>query len=90
MFLLLNVLARVPVLLGNSRLSWVDASLASFHVAVDLDGILVAALVRVNPVLACVLLLRRMGLNYAWQYIMMQNNDAELNYDFRKVSIFVQ
>lgn len=58
MFLLLDVLACVPVLLGNGELSWVDTGLASFHVAVNLDGILVAALVRVNPVLSCVLFLR--------------------------------
>lgn len=62
MLLLLDVLACVPVLLGNGGLSWVDAGLASFHVAVDLDGILVAALVRVNPVFACVLFLRGTGL----------------------------
>lgn len=50
--LLLDVLACVPVLLGNVGHSWVDASLASLHVAVDLDGILSAALVGVDPVLA--------------------------------------
>lgn len=55
MFLLLDVLACVPALLGNVSLGWVDTGLTSLHVAVDLDGILVAALVRVNPVLTCFL-----------------------------------
>lgn len=50
--LLLDVLADVPVLHGNLALSWGYAGLSSVHVAVDLDGILSAALVRVNPVLA--------------------------------------
>lgn len=49
--LLLDVLADVPVLLGNLALSWGYTGLSSLHVAVDLDGILSAALVRVNPVL---------------------------------------
>lgn len=52
MLLLLDVLADVPVLLGNLALSWGYAGLSSVHVAVDLDGVLSAALVRVNPVLA--------------------------------------
>lgn len=52
MLLLLDVLACVPVLLGNLGLSWSYAGLSSLHVAVDLDSILSAALVRVNPVLA--------------------------------------
>ncbi len=51
MLLLLDVLADVPVLLGNLTLSWGYASLSGLHVAVDLDGVLSAALVRVNPVL---------------------------------------
>lgn len=50
--LLLDVLADVPALLGNLALSGRYAGLSSVHVAVDLDGILSAALVRVNPVLA--------------------------------------
>lgn len=50
--LLLDVLADVPVLLGNHALNWGHAGLSSLHVAVDLDGVLSAALVRVNPVLA--------------------------------------
>lgn len=50
--LLLDVLADVPVLLGNLALSGSHAGLSSLHVAVDLDGVLSAALVRVNPVLA--------------------------------------
>lgn len=50
--LLLDVLAEVPVLLGDLTLSWGDASLSSLHVAVDLDGILSASLVGVDPVLA--------------------------------------
>ena len=50
--LLVLVLAGVPVLLRHSGLSWVDAGLTSLHVAVDLDGILSAALVRVDEVLA--------------------------------------
>lgn len=52
MLLLLDVLACVPALLVNVGLSWVDAGLTSLHVAVDLDGVLVASLVRINPVLA--------------------------------------
>lgn len=52
MLLLLDVLADVPVLLGNLTLSWSYAGLSGLHVAVNLDGILSAALVRVNPVLA--------------------------------------
>lgn len=51
--LLLGVLAEVPVLLGDGGLGWVDAGLARLHVAVDLDGVQVAALVGVDPVLAC-------------------------------------
>lgn len=53
MLLLLDVLADVPVLLGNLTLSWGYAGLAGLHVAVDLDGVLSAALIRVNPVLTC-------------------------------------
>lgn len=52
MLLLLDVLAVVPVLLGDLALSWGYAGLSGLHVAVDLDGILSAALVRVNPILA--------------------------------------
>lgn len=52
MLLLLDVLACVPVLLGNLALSWGYAGLSGLHVAVDLDSVLSAALVRVNPVLA--------------------------------------
>lgn len=52
MLLLLDVLADVPVLLGNLALSWGYTGLSGLHVAVDLDGVLSAALVRVNPVLA--------------------------------------
>lgn len=51
MLLLPGVLADVPVLLIDYRLSWVDASLCSLHVTEDLDGIQVTALVGVNPVL---------------------------------------
>ena len=50
--LLLDVLADVPVLLGNLALSGRYAGLSSLHVTVNLDGILNAALVGVNPVLA--------------------------------------
>lgn len=50
MFLLLRVLADVPVLRCNSGLSWVDAALSSLHITVDLDGIQSAPLVGVNPV----------------------------------------
>lgn len=50
--LLLDVLAQVPVLLGNLRLSRCYTCLSCVHVAVDLDGILSATLVRINPVLA--------------------------------------
>lgn len=53
MLLLLDVLADVPVLLGNFTLSGTYAGLSSVHVAVNLNGILSASLVRVNPVLAC-------------------------------------
>lgn len=52
MLLLLDVLAHVPVLLGDLTLSWGYAGLSGLHVTVDLDGILSAALVRVDPVLA--------------------------------------
>lgn len=52
MLLLLDVLAEVPGLLGNFGLSRTHAGLSCVHVAEDLDGILSAALVRVNPVLA--------------------------------------
>lgn len=52
MLLLLDVLAHVPVLLGNLRLSWGYTGLSSLHVAVNFDGIKRAALVRVDPVLA--------------------------------------
>lgn len=52
MLLLLDVLAEVPGLLGNLGLSRTHAGLSCIHVAEDLDGILSAALVRVNPVLA--------------------------------------
>lgn len=52
MLLLLDVLAHVPVLLGNLRLSWCYTGLSSLHVAVNLDGILSTALVWVNPVFA--------------------------------------
>lgn len=49
--LLLDVLAGVPALVGNNALSGVDAGLSGLHVAVDLDGVLSAALVGVDPVL---------------------------------------
>lgn len=45
-----DVLAEVPVLHGDAGIAWVDASLASLHVAVDLDGIQRRSLVGVNPV----------------------------------------
>lgn len=48
--LLFHVLAEVPVLHGDGRFAWVDASLASLHVAVDLDGIQRRSLVGVDPV----------------------------------------
>lgn len=51
--LLSDVLAEVPVLHGDAGLAGVDASLASLHVAVDLDGIQRRALVGINPVNAC-------------------------------------
>lgn len=50
--LLLHVLAEVPGLLGDLALSGTHAGLSCVHVAEDLDGILSAALVGVNPVLA--------------------------------------
>lgn len=49
-FLLLGVLAGVPILWFHSGLSWVDTSLSSLHVTIDLDGIQVTSLVGVNPV----------------------------------------
>lgn len=52
MFLFLGVRADVPVLLGHSGLDGEQTGLACLHVAVDLDGIQVAALVRVDPVLS--------------------------------------
>lgn len=51
--LLLGVLADVPVLLGHAGLSGVHARLTSLHVAEDLDGVQVAALVGVDPVFSC-------------------------------------
>lgn len=51
--LLSDVLAEVPVLHGDDSFRWVDTSLTSLHVAVDLDGIQRRALVGVNPVHAC-------------------------------------
>lgn len=48
--LLSDVFAEVPVPHGDAGLAGVDASLASFHVAVDLDGIQSRALVGINPV----------------------------------------
>lgn len=45
--------APEPVLLGNALGLGVDASLAGVEVAEDLDGVAVAALVRVNPVESC-------------------------------------
>lgn len=48
--LLSDVLAEVPVLHGDAGVAWVDASLASLHVAVDLDGVQRRSLVGVNPV----------------------------------------
>lgn len=42
--------ASVPVLLGNALRLGVDASLTSGEVAEDLDGVVGAALVGVNPV----------------------------------------
>lgn len=52
MLLFLGVCADVPVLLGHRGLSGEHTGLACLHVAEDLDGIQVAALVRVNPVLS--------------------------------------
>lgn len=52
MLLFLVVIADVPVLLGHRRLSGEHTGLTCLHVAEDLDGIQVAALVRVNPVLS--------------------------------------
>lgn len=52
MLLFLGVRADVPVLLGHRGLSGEHTGLACLHVAEDLDGIQVAALVRVNPVLS--------------------------------------
>lgn len=51
--LLLDVLADVPVLLGDLALGGSHAGLTGVHVAEDLDGVLSAALVGVDPVLAC-------------------------------------
>lgn len=48
--LLSDVLADVPVLHGDAGLAGVDASLASLHVAVDLDGVQRRSLVGINPV----------------------------------------
>ena len=48
--LFLGVLADIPVLLGHAGLSGVYTGLTGFHVAEDLNGIQVAALVGVNPV----------------------------------------
>jgi len=50
--LLLDVLACVPVLVGDLGLSCCYAGLSGLHVAVDLDGVMSAALVWVDPVLA--------------------------------------
>lgn len=50
--LLSDVLAEVPVLHGDAGIAWGDASLASLHVAVDLDGIQRRSLVGINPVCA--------------------------------------
>lgn len=52
MLLLLGVWADVPVLLRHRGLSGEHTGLTCLHVAVDLDGIQVAALVRVDPVLS--------------------------------------
>lgn len=52
--LVLGVLADVPVLLGHAGLSGVHAGLPCLHVAEDLDGVQVAALVGINPVFSCV------------------------------------
>ncbi len=51
--LLSDVLAEVPVLHGDTGIAGGDASLSSFHVAVDLDGIQRRSLVGINPVHAC-------------------------------------
>jgi len=51
--LLSDVLAEVPVLHGDAGLAGVDASLASLHVAVDLDSIKRGSLVGVNPEHVC-------------------------------------
>lgn len=51
--LLSDVLAEVPVLHGYAGIAGGDASLASLHVAVDLDGIQRRSLVGINPVHAC-------------------------------------
>ena len=52
--LVLGVLADVPVLLGHAGLSGVHTGLTSLHVAENLNGIQVAALVGVNPVFSWV------------------------------------
>lgn len=48
--MLLVLGASVPVLLGNALRVGIDAGLAGGEVAEDFDGIIVAALVGVNPV----------------------------------------
>lgn len=48
--MLLALGASVPVLLGNALRVGIDAGLAGGEVTEDLDGIIVAALVGVNPV----------------------------------------